>query len=1322
MRRNWSTALEQRVRAADATARIMVEGRVEVGADVRYRYDQWNLADDGSGGAFPSSTVESLPDGGVRLKATGSGGVSSTTNNAHARSKQEFPTATAPFMDPLSPSDAVWLLSAVLGTRLWAAVQWGTADSTEAEITQIQASLNPRFDFTQEPNVVRWKCQLYAVTYNWGSIWELVPLCPPVYKGVNVGEADGFVTFDFTQYRPKPKKIQVKNQSIFGILVGQYLTAIQFTGEDKFGNPARNIALDYDSAHDSIGSLPSDVLSGVLVRYLPPTIVGSGGNVRGVQTPGAISIDTWPKYVPAVKVILGSHTGATVGFTKTTNQILATGNLIPDGSFETGVTQVADVTGSGLSAGPTQDGTHVWDGAFGCAFTTVATAGVGVFFRNLDASYLAVEAGKNYQHTLYVFATGAAIGKTVHADVTWLDRNNNPVGTAAVGSNVVLASGWNRLQVAGIAPTNAVQCYPAFRQNGANAVQYWIDGAQFSEAANDIEFAVQAELPPGTSIATTVSADGGANYVTFKDGDRASDLGLPNQLYYKVKATLSANSAGDRSPILRAIGARNLTSKDLSEVVTVESVGWAMDPTTHKSEIAELVLRVLHDGERDFRDAITTLLSTYPLGRITLRLRCGDTTLTKDKWVLLDDFLIDEIDPSGSDIRITAVNPLCLLRGALPPFTDQTNAIPNADISNPGAWTISGGSILYTQLADSEGLYPWKDGTYVQSPNNPTNAAFTVGLSAVGTPLLPDGTPQRAGIQLQYRLYLQAGTTLQIKAELLQAGVSKATDGYWNLTAVAPSVILHTFTLSPQQLSSITNWSQLQLKITANGTGQVRVTWARLAIQSLREAVTYQNQLVSDVINDILFNQIAVDGRFLGALAGGVNGIAVGASTLAVGKVIAAPPGGVTDLGVAKSELDALGYVAGGFFSSSGGRITYKQLYDLSFDAASGMVVFQPSVGTPVAFIPMEELAEPITISPGYRQRVPDFYVPWGFDFNSQSPTANSYLGEARGVNVAALKALGVARIEVPPRLDDTAAKWIQSQGHANGVALRHVQAFGTGLLVARFRTTYAYPELELGDTIAFQTDRFVAFDPTADTLGRGIAGPQWFVGIVVGIFDVWGRSLAVWIPSYAGIGSGAGPGTKAPGNTDPALDLVINGGFEQGLSRWVRDNTLVTTTLETATTDTYLGKNSLKFDSAGTGGISVNLIQTSLMKPRYGEDIGGYAQQLLRVVPGSVLTGYATAKWGPAGGGTANLQAWWYDIDGNLLSTSNLCSWSAETTYTTKSGTATVPATAAFAGIVVAFTSAVGSTKFWVDEIHATAPGASLSNAVGSAARAATL
>src|SRR5205807_1346753 len=74
------------------------------------------------------------------------------------------------------------------------------------------------------------------------------------------------------------------------------------------------------------------------------------------------------------------------------------------------------------------------------------------------------------------------------------------------------------------------------------------------------------------------------------------------------------------------------------------------------------------------------------------------------------------------------------------------------------------------------------------------------------------------------------------------------------------------------------------------------------------------------------------------------------------------------------------------------------------------------------------------------------------------------------------------------------------------------------------------------GDPVTIETDRFIAYDPTAM---KGIAGAQWVTGYVIGIFDVWGRDLAIWVPIVASVGVGAAQVSSAPPAPNPSTCTV---------------------------------------------------------------------------------------------------------------------------------------------------------------------------------------
>jgi hypothetical protein len=164
-----------------------------------------------------------------------------------------------------------------------------------------------------------------------------------------------------------------------------------------------------------------------------------------------------------------------------------------------------------------------------------------------------------------------------------------------------------------------------------------------------------------------------------------------------------------------------------------------------------------------------------------------------------------------------------------------------------------------------------------------------------------------------------------------------------------------------------------------------------------------------------------------------------------------------------------------------------------------------------VASIPAEEIAWG-GVSPGFAQRVPEVYVPWGWD---QQVQRLQY--EYRAFNGPALLNLGIARIDAVSILSTDLGQWITSDGGtivgptstaARLVAVRQATLFGGGLLQWDFQTTYEYPELEEGDLIAVPTSWFVANNPITST---AVSGWLMAVGKVIGT-DLSGKRFKLWI------------------------------------------------------------------------------------------------------------------------------------------------------------------------------------------------------------------
>lgn len=228
-----------------------------------------------------------------------------------------------------------------------------------------------------------------------------------------------------------------------------------------------------------------------------------------------------------------------------------------------------------------------------------------------------------------------------------------------------------------------------------------------------------------------------------------------------------------------------------------------------------------------------------------------------------------------------------------------------------------------------------------------------------------------------------------------------------------------------------------------------------------------------------------------------------------------------------------------------------------------------------------------LQVGPGFAERVPEYYVP--YDWPHPTPGTDpskinfKFKFEHRAFNGPALVNLGVGRAASQPTVLDTdSAQWIVSDGGpedkrtsslALRIAARQATLLGTGMMLWRFRSTYAYPELECGDCVAVPTDRFVALNPLG---GGAIVGKYWAHAVIVET-STDHRTFGVWIRQWSDLSPTLQTSvTGTTGTTDEAdlvFDVVRNGGFEEGLGEWMPfdipspayDSTGLTASIETA-------------------------------------------------------------------------------------------------------------------------------------------------------------
>jgi hypothetical protein len=193
----------------------------------------------------------------------------------------------------------------------------------------------------------------------------------------------------------------------------------------------------------------------------------------------------------------------------------------------------------------------------------------------------------------------------------------------------------------------------------------------------DVEFMMSGAEPDDSAITVQARATTTESWVTVNDGDLAavdnSDTGgadlsdMAKSQTYLLAITITTNTLGNVSPVLHRVGVQEMSRTNLDNLATVERVQWSLDPRGLKGEIAEAVIRVERDGQRDFRDTITQVLMDNNYDDLEFRLWVGHPDLDRHKWLLVDSFpILDDHDATEGYIRFRCVSALAHVRQALP--------------------------------------------------------------------------------------------------------------------------------------------------------------------------------------------------------------------------------------------------------------------------------------------------------------------------------------------------------------------------------------------------------------------------------------------------------------------------------------------------------------------------------------------------------------------------------------------------------------------------------------------------------------------------------
>ena len=193
----------------------------------------------------------------------------------------------------------------------------------------------------------------------------------------------------------------------------------------------------------------------------------------------------------------------------------------------------------------------------------------------------------------------------------------------------------------------------------------------------------------------------------------------------------------------------------------------------------------------------------------------------------------------------------------------------------------------------------------------------------------------------------------------------------------------------------------------------------------------------------------------------------------------------------AHDEVDSIGFVPGFATVSSQGAITAVRM--------------RGGEGPIRAIFSADDITW-LSVTPGFRYRRPVLFTEYNFWDAPDDPD------EVRSFHQNAIDNLGAGRISSHEYLPGS---WITAKAIAEAVGAREVQAFGAGIVQWTFTSMWPYPELEIGDRVAVEVDRFAAKDPN---VARTLRGALWAVGRIVGVHNVWGTHLTVAIENWADI------------------------------------------------------------------------------------------------------------------------------------------------------------------------------------------------------------
>lgn len=597
----------------------------------------------------------------------------------------------------------------------------------------------------------------------------------------------------------------------------------------------------------------------------------------------------------------------------------------------------------------------------------------------------------------------------------------------------------------------------------------------------DVELVGLVQTPSGTSVTLEVRNDADSAWVAFTNGQfEEADLGFSSPQSKKMRATLTPNAAGNLTPTLRKLGRQAIARIDFSRVATIEGYEQAFDPETHRVEIPRPRLVAVKDGPRDFKSKIEKLLAENFINDIRFRWFVGAPSLSRDKWTHMEDFLVLDSRLRHPVIELQLVGLCALLKDLAPPFSPGTNHAPDGT-QTIGSWTDLAGGTTNIHLGIDELVADETDG--IRSGLNPSNQEVIFTL-----PTPTDIAGRRLFVDCDYAKDASGGQTLELKIRLYQ---TTALVAELVKADIGADRVQSTMELTEAQIAQLTDLTNVRVAFVANATGgagdrRAHVYWARFRSGGRREVVTYTNQTLKAVYDDLLTNRLSIPANLRGP---GVENTTTTVSKQITGLRKRSP--GQKDV-VAKTEIEAVAFLADVAIGSSEGRIK-------AFDLSSGQTVR--------AIFRSRRIKIGET-SPGHEQRIPEYFVPYRWD-----PTAEEFTDEVRAFHTDSILKIGTLGLGPPQWLEEEIAKWIDTDALAEAVGRRTVERLGTGEMLWSFASVDRYPELEMGDIVAVETDLFVSRDPNVD---QEIKGRRWAVGPLQRVGA--GRFFTIHVRGYADI------------------------------------------------------------------------------------------------------------------------------------------------------------------------------------------------------------